>query len=104
MKNIAQKTCLERHGQLVKPPGDVNKALVRGHLGFRANTLLEVHQAVVILARLEHSLFVVRLRILVPLAASETATTLRRNSLTDGYRLTQQARAVPDRQTVATCW
>ena len=70
------ETNLEQHCQLVAAPRDVHEALLGRHLRLGADALLEAHQAVVVLARLEHALLVVGLRVLVSLAASETGTVI----------------------------
>lgn len=67
-------THLEEHGELVAPPWDVHETVLVGHLRLRSNAFFKVHQAVVILARLQHALLVVRLGVFVTLAACKTST------------------------------
>lgn len=64
---------LQKHSELVATPRDVHKAFLRSHLRFGPDTLLQAHQTVVVLTRFQHALLIVRFRILIPLASSETA-------------------------------
>lgn len=66
------KTDLQKHRQFVSAPGDVDKAVLVRHLGLRANAFLEVHQAVIVVARLGHALLVVGFRIFMTLTTRQT--------------------------------
>lgn len=63
-------TDLQEHGEFVGTPRDVYKTIFLCHLRLCADTLLEMHQAVVIVTRFQHPLLVMPFRVLVSFASS----------------------------------